>query len=100
MPTRLAIPPDSSLGIFQAAEATVLYATTDPAEALALGGATILMHQGRVVQHAPTLEVYHRPASVDAARVFSAPPMNLVDVTVASGVAELSGARSTARSAG
>jgi len=65
-----------------ATPATVVYATTDPAEALALGGTTILVHQGRVLQHAPTLEVYHRPASVTAARVFSEPPMNLVDGVV------------------
>jgi glycerol transport system ATP-binding protein len=69
--------------------ATVVYATTDPAEALALGGNTILMHQGRVLQHATTLEVYHRPASVTAARVFSDPPMNIVDGVVRGGAIEI-----------
>src|SRR6185436_10435087 len=69
--------------------ATVIYATTDPAEALALGGHTILLHQGRVLQHAPTLEVYHRPASVTAARVFSDPPMNIVDGVVRDGAIEI-----------
>jgi len=71
--------------------ATVVYATTDPAEALALGGTTILMHHGRVLQHAPTLDVYHRPASVTAARVLSDPPMNLVDGVVRDGAIELAG---------
>jgi glycerol transport system ATP-binding protein len=71
--------------------ATVVYATTDPAEALALGGNTILMHQGRVLQHAPTLEVYHRPASVTAARVFSDPPMNIFDGEVKDGAIEVAG---------
>jgi glycerol transport system ATP-binding protein len=71
--------------------ATVIYATTDPAEALALGGHTILVHQGRVLQHAPTLETYHRPASVAAARVFSDPPMNIVDGDVRGGAIELAG---------
>jgi len=70
---------------------TVVYATTDPAEALALGGATILVHQGRVLQHAPPLEVYHRPASVTAARVFSDPPMNIVEGVVQGGALELAG---------
>jgi len=69
--------------------ATVIYATTDPAEALALGGSTILVHHGRILQHAPALEVYHRPASVVAARVFSDPPMNIVDGVVRDGVIEL-----------
>jgi glycerol transport system ATP-binding protein len=74
------------------AATTVVYATTDPSEALALGGTTILMHEGRILQHAPTLEVYHRPASVTAARVFSDPPMNLVDGVVRNGTIELAGA--------
>ena len=71
--------------------ATVVYATTDPAEALALGGNTILVHQGRALQHAATLEVYHRPASVAAARVFSDPPMNIVDGVVRDGAIEIAG---------
>jgi len=72
--------------------ATVVYATTDPAEALALGGTTILLHEGRMLQHAPALEVYHRPASVTAARVFSDPPMNIVDGVVKGGAIELADA--------
>jgi glycerol transport system ATP-binding protein len=73
------------------APATVVYATTDPAEALALGGTTILVHQGRVLQHAPALDVYHRPASVTAARVFSDPPMNVLPGVVRGGAIELAG---------
>jgi glycerol transport system ATP-binding protein len=73
--------------------ATVVYATTDPAEALALGGTTILVHQGRVLQHAPALDVYHRPASITAARVLSDPPMNLFAGHVKAGVIEAEGVR-------
>jgi glycerol transport system ATP-binding protein len=72
--------------------ATVIYATTDPGEALALGGTTVLLHHGRVLQHAPALEVYHRPASVVAAGVASDPPMNIVDGVVRGGAIELAGA--------
>jgi len=72
--------------------ATVIYATTDPGEALALGGATVLLHHGRVLQHAPALEVYHRPASVVAAGVASDPPMNIVDGVARGGAIELAGA--------
>jgi glycerol transport system ATP-binding protein len=75
--------------LFTTTRATVIYATTDPAEALALGGTTILIHHGRVLQHAAALEVYHRPASVTAARVFSDPPMNLVDGVVTAGAIAL-----------
>jgi glycerol transport system ATP-binding protein len=70
---------------------TVVYATTEPEEALLLGGHTILLHEGRVLQHAPALEAYHRPASATAARLFSDPPMNLLEVTVSAGQAELPG---------
>ncbi|HEX3478979.1 MAG TPA: ABC transporter ATP-binding protein [Kofleriaceae bacterium] len=72
--------------------ATVIYATTDPGEALALSGTTVLLHHGRVLQHAPALEVYHRPASVVAAGVASDPPMNIVDGVVCGGAIELAGA--------
>jgi glycerol transport system ATP-binding protein len=82
---------DELRAIFRARSTTVLYATTDPAEALALGGNTILMHEGRILQHAPTLEVYHRPASAPAAVVFSDPPMSLFPATVAGGVATVAG---------
>jgi len=80
---------DELRAIFRARSTTVLYATTDPAEALALGGKTILLHQGRVLQHAPALDLYHRPASATAARVSSDPPMSLFDVTVRDGAAVL-----------
>jgi glycerol transport system ATP-binding protein len=72
--------------------ATVIYATTEPGEALALGGTTAVVHHGRVLQHAPALEVYHRPASVVAAEVASDPPMNIVDGVVRGGAIELAGA--------
>ncbi|HSK03345.1 MAG TPA: ABC transporter ATP-binding protein [Kofleriaceae bacterium] len=80
---------DELRAIFRARATTVLYATTEPAEALALGGHTILLHEGRALQHAPTLDVYHRPASAAAARVFSDPPMSLFEVAVGGGAAIL-----------
>ena len=80
---------DELRAIFRARSTTVLYATTDPAEALALGGNTILLHEGRVLQHAPTLDVYHRPASAAAALVFSDPPISLFEVAVRGATATL-----------
>jgi len=80
--------------------ATVVYATTDPGEALALGGTTVLVHRGRVLQHAPALEVYHRPASVVAAGVASDPPMNIIDGVVAGGEIVLAGEIRIPRPAG
>jgi glycerol transport system ATP-binding protein len=62
--------------IFAATGAIFVYATTEPVEALLLGGATATLAAGRVTQFGPTLEVYRRPQSLVTARTFSDPPIN------------------------
>ena len=62
--------------LFSGRGAVVVYATSEPEEALLLGGRTALMEDGRVTQFGPTTEIYRNPANVDAARVFSDPPIN------------------------
>ncbi|MDY0744937.1 ABC transporter ATP-binding protein [Paucibacter sp. R3-3] len=64
--------------LFAAGESTVVYATTEPAEALLLGGHTAVLDAGELLQYGPTAEVFHRPASLRVARAFSDPPMNLL----------------------
>lgn len=64
--------------LFATGDSTVVYATTEPNEALMLGGYTAVMDQGEVLQYGPTAEVFHRPKSIRVARAFSDPPMNLV----------------------
>ena len=54
----------------------VVYATTEPIEALLLGGRTATLHEGRVTQFGPTGEVYRNPKDVISAKVFSEPPIN------------------------
>jgi glycerol transport system ATP-binding protein len=73
--------------LFARRDAIVVYATTEPMEALAMGGNVVVMAEGRVLQSGPTLEVYHRPGSVQVATTFSDPAMNLIDVTVRDGQA-------------
>jgi len=58
--------------------AIVVYATADPQEALALGGSTLVVDEGRVLQQGSAAAVYHHPASVRAAQLLSDPPMNVV----------------------
>lgn len=65
--------------LFAAGESTVVYATTEPTEALLLGGYTAVMDAGELLQYGPTAEVFHRPQSIRVARAFSDPPMNLVE---------------------
>jgi glycerol transport system ATP-binding protein len=64
--------------LFAAGQSTVVYATTEPTEALLLGGYTAVMDAGELLQYGPTAEVFHRPKSIRVARAFSDPPMNLV----------------------
>ncbi|ALV04820.1 ABC transporter ATP-binding protein [Roseateles depolymerans] len=69
---------DELTQLFAAGDSTVIYATTEPAEALMLGGYTAVMDAGELLQYGPTAEVFHRPASLRVARAFSDPPMNLL----------------------
>jgi len=70
--------------LFATGDSTVVYATTEPTEALLLGGYTAVMDAGEVLQYGPTAEVFHRPKSIRVARAFSDPPMNLVEAKAAS----------------
>ena len=64
--------------LFASGQSTVVYATTEPTEALLLGGYTAVMDAGELLQYGPTAEVFHRPRSIRVARAFSDPPMNLI----------------------
>ncbi|MCG8567867.1 MAG: ABC transporter ATP-binding protein [Desulfobacterales bacterium] len=64
--------------IFARKKAIVIYTTTEPAEALKLGGNIMVLDQGRILQSGPTSQVFHSPAHVRCAQVFSDPPINLI----------------------
>jgi glycerol transport system ATP-binding protein len=64
--------------IFEASGAIFVYATTEPTEALLLGGNTATLSEGRITQFGPTPLVYRRPGDLTTARVFSDPPLNTV----------------------
>ncbi|HUG23007.1 ABC transporter ATP-binding protein, partial [Piscinibacter sp.] len=70
--------------LFATGESTVVYATTEPTEALLLGGYTAVLDAGELLQYGPTAEVFHKPKSIRVARAFSDPPMNLLPGTAAS----------------
>lgn len=67
--------------IFAETGAIFVYATTEPSEALLLGGYTAPLHEGRVTQFGPTIDVFSRPQNLITARTFSDPPMNTLKVT-------------------
>ena len=66
--------------LFAASGSIFVYATTEPEEALLLGGNTATLWQGRVTQFGPSAKVYREPIDEITARVFSDPPMNFVSV--------------------
>jgi glycerol transport system ATP-binding protein len=68
--------------IFDAQGATVVYATTEPDEALRLGGRTLVLDEGRVLQAGPALAVYRRPVNQRVAQVFSDPELNVLDMEI------------------
>jgi len=67
--------------IFEKSGSIFVYATTEPEEALLLGGNTATLWEGRVTQFGPTPEVYRQPVDATTARVFSDPPMNFLPIT-------------------
>ncbi|GHA57230.1 ABC transporter ATP-binding protein [Amylibacter ulvae] len=69
--------------IFAEAGSIFVYATTEPEEALLLGGNTATLWEGRVTQFDETPSVYRNPIDATTARVFSDPPMNFLTVTKA-----------------
>jgi glycerol transport system ATP-binding protein len=68
--------------LFADGRTTVVYATTEPLEALQLGGHTTLLEAGRVLQSGPTMQVFRRPETLAAARAFSDPPLNVIAARV------------------
>ena len=72
-------------GILEEKGATIVYATSEPQEALLLGGYTATLHQGRVTQFGPTPDVYRKPRDLVSAQVFADPPLNIAAVTKRNG---------------
>ncbi len=73
---------DELTALFAAGDSTVIYATTEPGEALLLGGYTAVIDAGELLQYGPTAAVFHNPKSLRVARAFSDPPMNLIGAIV------------------
>ena len=76
--------------LFAGGDSTVVYATTEPTEALLLGGHTAVLDAGELLQYGPTAEVFRRPRSIRVARAFSDPPINLLAGQLASSGIQLS----------
>ena len=75
--------------LFEGRGAVVVYATSEPGEALLLGGRTATVHEGRVTQFGPTAEVFRAPRDLTTAAVFSDPPINMAPVEKRGGAIRL-----------
>ena len=67
--------------LFADSRTTIVYATTEPQEALQLGGRTGVLREGRLLQFGATTAVFRRPQTLAAARAFSDPPLNVLPAT-------------------
>ena len=64
--------------------ATMIYVTHDQVEAMTMGDRICVMKDGKIMQVAPPLEVYRRPANLFVAGFIGSPPMNLFRGTLSS----------------
>ncbi len=65
--------------LFEDRDCIVVYATTEPSDALLIGGNTATLLEGKIIQFGSTLEVYNNPNNLNSAKVFSDPPINIAE---------------------
>jgi len=66
--------------LFADRNCVVVYATTEPMEALLFGGKTATLFEGAVTDYGPSEQIYRQPADLTSARVFSEPPINIARI--------------------
>lgn len=57
-------------------ESILIYSSTDPLEAMQLNGHTIVMDEGRILQHSTAKDVFENPATIKVAEITNDPVMN------------------------
>ena len=67
--------------LFEDRDCIVVYATTEPLDALMIGGNTATLLEGNVIQYGKTLNVYKKPENLTSAKVFSDSPMNIAEIS-------------------
>jgi len=66
--------------LFEASGSIFVYATTEPEEALLLGGNTATLWNGQVTQFGSAMNVYNHPVNMQTALIYSDPPMNFMPI--------------------
>jgi len=75
--------------VFKQRQAIVVYTTTEPSEALMMGGNVSVIDEGCVLQTGPTPEVYRNPKTFKVAEIFSDPPINYLNGKIQDNIARL-----------
>jgi multiple sugar transport system ATP-binding protein len=68
--------------LHQRLQATMIYATHDPVEAMALGGRIVVMNDGAIQQDGTALSLYDGPENISVAGFVGSPPMNFIRGTL------------------
>ena len=66
-------------------DSILIYASTDPLEAMQLGGNTMVLDEGKVLQQGPASEIYDNPVTSRVAKITNDPGMNVFCGTVRDG---------------
>ncbi|UCD58879.1 MAG: ABC transporter ATP-binding protein [Candidatus Hydrogenedentota bacterium] len=66
--------------LFSRVGATVIYVTHDQVEAMAMSDIVVVLHDGRIQQAGPPIEIYRRPANEFVAGFVGSPRMNFFTV--------------------
>jgi len=66
------------LRLHQRIQATIIYATHDPVEAMTMGERLVILRDGLLQQTGAPLHIYRQPANLFVAAFLGAPPINLV----------------------
>ena len=68
--------------LHQRGQGTLLYATHDPVEAMALGDRLVVLDNGVIQQDGSAMALYDEPANLFVAGFLGSPPMNLIHGTL------------------
>jgi len=71
--------------LFSEQQTTVVYATPIAGDALSMSTHIGFLHDGTIIQDAPTNEIYYRPQHLPVATYLGEPPMNTLRGTLAEG---------------
>ena len=65
--------------IFSEIEGSIIYATPDPREVLAISTHVAFLQSGKIGQYGATLDVYNKPKNVSVGTYYGYPPMNMIE---------------------